>query len=395
MNALASIGLSETGSVAVQKGEKKQFSIRAGDIDNQPVLIDPSAAVWTLSNSSVGTLNDGLLNVMADSGTATVSAQFGGKTYSVQVIAGLKEQIIDDFEQSPIEGYYLAGPMYRLCKSQLGGKSSMLGFETKGAPGSRVKNGSRSFRMTYDTANWPWDAGNQKRTSNGTADFFPCWDDNTDSLGNGHWGESQRAAMEARYTAKAMPKKFGMWVYSGDENNDGISDNKNCMLGVFFYADCVGGYVNENKAQSKNITLTSSMDWIGWKYLEVDIPQDWQMPIVFNYFYFSNTTTTTKPSQDYKTDVLFDDLKFIYTDDEEDQSGPVFSNTTPSTGGYYKDELDFSTTVTDAQSGVDPSSISVSVNGNPVSDYQFDQETGGLYLLRERTAERYKISGDC
>lgn len=390
---MASVGLSETGTVAVQKGDKKQFFIRAANIDHQEVLIDPSAAKWSVSDSRIGAIKDGLLTITADSGTATVSAEFGGKTYSVQVIVGLKEQTIDDFEQSPIEGYYLAGPMYRTCKSQLGGKSGMLGFEARNMPNSRVKDGSCSFRMTYDTANWPWDAGNQKRTSNGTANFFPCWDDNTDSLGNGHWGESQRAAMESRYTAKAMPKKFGMWVYSGDENNDGVSDNKDCMLGVFFYADCVGGYKGENSAQSKNITLTGSMDWIGWKYLEADIPQDWQMPIVFNYFYFSNTKTTTKPTENYKTDVLFDDLKFIYTDDGEDQSGPVFSNTTPNAGGYYRDELNFSTTVTDTGSGVDPSSISVSVNGNPVTDYRFDALTGKLSFSRAglQNGSKYRV----
>jgi exopolysaccharide biosynthesis protein len=311
LNSMNLIGLRETGVVAVQKGAKKQFALQAYDSENQMVLINPSTAKWSLSNAKIGSLSNGLLSVTAASGTATVSANFGGKTYSIPVTIGPKGQTIDNFEQFPIEGYY-AGNVLFGSNNQYGGKSGMLGLETKSIPNSRVRDGSRSLRLTYDTSLWAWDDSNQKRTSNGTASIVPLWDTSKDYAGNGKWNEKERAAIESNFTAKAIPKNFGVWVYSGDENHDGVSDNKNCMLSVCLYADCAGGYRNENKAQPKTLVLTSSMNWIGWKYLQADIPQDWRMPIVFNYLSLSNTERILSPSQNYKTDVLFDDLQFNY-----------------------------------------------------------------------------------
>ena len=312
-NAMKSIGLCETGAVAVQKGEKKQFSMHAYDAENQEVLIDPSAVHWSLSNSKVGSLKNGLLSVTASGGTAKISGTFGGKTDSVSVIVGLKGQTIDNFEQFPIEGYSAGSYLYGK-KTQYGGKSNMLGLETKGSPHNRVRDGRRSLRLTYDTSLWAWDDSNQKRTSNGTASLIPFWDTSKDYAGHGKWNEQERSVMEYKFTARAMPKKFGVWVYSGDENHDGISDNKSCMLGACFYTDCAGGYRKKSEAQTKSLVLTDSMDWIGWKYLEAKIPPDWRMPIVFSSLYFSNTERILKPSQNYKTDLLFDDLQFIYTD---------------------------------------------------------------------------------
>ena len=311
LGGMKSIGLRETGAFAVQKGTKKQFALQAYDSKNQMVLIDPSAAKWSLSNAKIGSLKDGMLSVTAAGGTASVSANFGGKTYSVPVIAGPKGQTVDNFEQFPIEGYYAGGMLYG-SKNQYGGKSGMLGLETKNMPNNRVRDGSRSLRLTYDTSLWTWDDSNQRRTSNGTASLVPLWDTVKDYAGRGKWNEKERAAMESNFTAKAMPKNFGVWVYSGDENHDGVSDNKNCMLSVCLYADCAGGYRNENKAQSKTLVLTNGMNWIGWKYLQADIPQDWRMPIVFNDLSLSNTKRILKPTQNYKTDVLFDDLQFNY-----------------------------------------------------------------------------------
>ncbi|OCN00453.1 hypothetical protein A7X67_16445 [Clostridium sp. W14A] len=311
LSGMNSIGLRETGAIAVQKGAKKQFALQAYDAENQTVLIDPSAAKWSLSNAKTGSMKNGLLSVTAASGTATVSANFGGKTYSIPVVVGPKGQTVDNFEQFPIEGYYAGSVLYG-NQNQYGGKSSMLGLETKSTPNSRVRDGSRSFRLTYDTSLWAWDDSNQKRTANGTANLVPLWDTGKDYAGHGKWNEKERAAMESSFTAKAMPKNFGVWVYSGDENHDGVSDNKSCMLSVSLYADCEGGYRNETKAKPKILLLTDSMDWIGWKYLQADIPQDWKMPIVFNYLSFSNTERILKQSQNYKTDVLFDDLQFNY-----------------------------------------------------------------------------------
>ena len=373
VDTFGSVGLDATGTVTLQQGDTRAFRLKAYDSANKEIYIDSSAAQWALTGDAIGTLEDGVLTVTASEGEADLTATFLGQTYSVHIIIGLKEQIIDDFEDSPIEGYYMSSYLYGR-QTQYGGKSDMLGFETAEMEGSRVKNGENSFRVTYDTSMWAWDAANQKRTTNGTANFIPLWDDTSDYAGTGVWTEELRAQMEERYTAKAMPKKFGMWIYSGDENNDGVSDNINVMLTAVFKSACTG----PGTGTDKSLNLVGSIDWIGWKYVEAEIPQDWPMTLVFNYFWFSNTNRALTPDQDYTTTLLFDDLKFIYTDEANDLSGPVFNETTPEGGGYYQDSMEFSTWISDSGSGVDASSITVTVNGIAKTDYTYDAQTGKL-----------------
>lgn len=171
-----------------------------------------------------------------------------------------------------------------------------------------------------------------------------------------------------------MPKKFGLWVYSGDENGDGVSDNYDCMSTFTFKV----GPSHTNA--SIKITPTEQMDWIGWKWLEFDISKTWSMPITFNYFMVSNINKALQASKNYRTTLMFDDLKYIYTDTAQDNDGPVFSNTAPQTGGIYQDHFTFSTVITDAANTVDASSIAVAVNGTPVSDCVFDAAKGRLTL---------------
>ena len=201
-----------------------------------------------------------------------------------------------------------------------------------------------------------------------------------------------------QYRAKAQPKKFGLWIYSGDENNDGISDNYNCMMTAQFIAND-GTYVDENgetqyvgadggKQLGKSIKITPDehMNWIGWKYFEFDVPEDWPMPITFNYLWMSNIYKGADQAN-YETTVMLDDLKWIYTDEEQDLTGPVFSETTPSGSGLFSNRLDFSTVISD-ESGVKAETITVTVNDEPVTDYTYDAQTGKLSFTKNRPGRR-------
>ncbi len=127
------------------------------------------------------------------------------------------------------------------------------------------------------------------------------------------------------------------------------------------------------------------MNWIGWKYFEFDVPEDWPMPITFNYLWMSNIYKGADQAN-YETTVMLDDLKWIYTDEEQDLTGPVFSETTPSGSGLFSNRLDFSTVISD-ESGVKAETITVTVNDEPVTDYTYDAQTGKLSFTKTDLAD--------
>lgn len=392
-SGIASIGLNASGTVALAKDAKNQFGFNAYDADQQEIVIDPSLAKWSMTGDEIGTLgDDGLLTVTAESGEAEVTAEFLDRTYKVPVVVGLKEQMIDDFEGDQAAYHISSRYIYPDHPSYYAGDGNdMVGITNDKA---KVKNGNGSLYWIYDTNKWP-------RTTNGTMNFFPDWD--VPAVDRG-WTQEEQTKLLSQYRAKAKPEKFGLWIYSGDENNDGISDNYNCMSTAYFKVND-GTYVDENGkthyvaadgngtpgSRNIKITPTEHMDWIGWKYFEFDVPDDWQMPITFNYMMMSNIYKGADQAN-YRTTVMLDDLKWIYTDEEQDNDGPVFSETTPDGTGLFKTELDFSTIVTDA-SGVKAETISATVNGEPV-EYNYDAATGKITFKKPdlKDGESYRVA---
>lgn len=391
-DGIASISLNASGTVALAKDAKHQFGLKAYDADQQDIVIDPSFAKWSMTGDEIGTIDDnGLLTVTADSGDAEVTAEFIGNTYTASVVVGLKEQIIDDFEGD--QSAYHIGSKYIYPDHPdyyAGDGNDMVGITNDK---TKVKNGNGSLYWVYDTSRWT-------RATNGTMYFYPDWDTPATDRG---WTQEEQTELMSQYRAKAKPKKFGLWIYSGDENNDGISDNYNCMSTAYFKVND-GTYVDENGethyvaadgngtpgARSIKITPTEHMDWIGWKYFEFDVPDDWQMPITFNYMMMSNIYKGADQAN-YSTTVMIDDLKWIYTDEEQDNDGPVFSETTPEGTGLFKTQLDFSTTVKD-DSGVKAETITATVNDEPV-EYNYDESTGKITFTKSdlKDGESYRV----
>ena len=377
-SGIASIGFNATGTVALKQGDTYAFGFSAYDTDNQQIVIDPAFASWTLTGDpAIGTLDEnGVLTVTAESGEGEVSAEFLGEHYSAPVVVGLTEQIIDDFEGDQVAYHISSKYIYpNHSEYRAGDGENMVGITTEA---DQVKNGTGSLYWVYDTKDWT-------RQTNGTMYFYPDWDAAHEELG---WSAEEQAELMDQYRAKAQPKKFGLWIYSGDENGDGVSDNYNCMMTAYFYAND-GTYVDENgetqyvgadggAIQKKTIKITPDehMDWIGWKYFEFEVPEDWPMPITFNYMMMSNIYKGADQA-DYRTTVMLDDLKWIYTDEEQDLTGPTFSNTAPAAGGLFQNELHFTTTISDP-SGVNANTIQVTVNDVPVEDYTYDAQSGVL-----------------
>ena len=390
LSGVTSLALNASGTVALKKGDTYQFGFNATKADGQKVEIAPELAKWSLSGDPIGTLDEkGLLTVTAETGEAKVSCVFMDKTYTATVVIGLDEQIIDDFEGDERAYHISSRIVYPNHPSYQGGDS----FNMVGTTSDQAKNGNKSLYWVYDTKDWT-------RQSNGTLYYWADWDTYNNSTG---WTKEEQEAMLSRYRAKARPKKFGLWIYSGDENNDGKSDNYNCMMMANFYVND-GTWLDDNgtahydgadggKIQSKSIKLTPTekMDWIGWKYFEFDVPEDWPMPITFNNLWMSNINKSSEQAN-YRTTIRMDDMKWIYTDAEQDLQGPTFSETAPQAGGLVTDKLDFSTVITD-ESGVKADTISITVNGEAVTDYTFDEETGKLSFTKAglKDKESYRV----
>lgn len=173
-SSIASIGLSDTGTVALKQGSTHSFALTAKTASGTVVVIDPALAEWTLSGD-IGTLDkNGLLTVTVATGEGTVTCKFLGKTYSVPLVIGLDEQIIDDFEggANRASGYESSSKyIYPNHKTYWDGdtESAMIGVETDA---SKVKSGNQSLYLVYDTTDWPITVGGARAT-NGTLSVYP------------------------------------------------------------------------------------------------------------------------------------------------------------------------------------------------------------------------------
>ena len=302
------------GQPTLHLGDTQQFQLTAYDSSQKAVYIDPSLVEWSISDPSIGTMESGVLTVTAKQGQAAVTASLAGSAYTTTVYVGLTQQTVEDFETTDIAAYHLSGYLYGVPGAQRGGQDNngytdtYIGYESASEEGSIVKSGSNSLRVTGFTDDWT------DRGKNGTMNLYPDWDVAHADIG---WTEEMRAQLEESFTAKALPKQFGMWVYSPDSNGDGISDNEDCMLMAFFLQNCPGSKVAGYDSQSASLTLTDSVDWTDWKWVEVDIPQTWDMPVVFNWFCLINTN---KAAESQKNEIIVDDLAFLYFIDEPSAS---------------------------------------------------------------------------
>ncbi|MFY4775159.1 phosphodiester glycosidase family protein [Metabacillus sp. RGM 3146] len=331
VDSVSDFQFADSSPIILQKGEEKTLKVSAQK-DGKDVVLNGSSVKWDIP-AEAGTIEDGKLKISdsAKDGTSyTIKATIGDITKELTLLVGLKEQKIDDFETYPAEGYEVNGFV---------GGNFELSNEQK-------RSGSRSIKVNYDTSKWT-------RQYNGTINVVPHLTKSTSTPPK--WSDAVADAMSKTYTTDIRPKKFGVWIYG---------DGKAPWARLIF----------KSNGANKTLDLASSVNWVGWKYLEVNIPEEWAMPISFNYLYFVETNKT-KPN--YSGSVYIDDMRFIYTNETEDFSGPEFSNVSPESNTIYSDKLDFSAIVKDADSGVDPSTIKVQFNNKDV-DYTYDEATGKI-----------------
>ena len=178
-----------------------------------------------------------------------------------------------------------------------------------------------------------------------------------------HYGEwtSGNGAMYIQFKdslqTEIMPGKLALWVYG---------DGKSPWLRATLL---------DGEGSRKTVNLTEgNIDWIGWKYVDVDIDKCWKLPLTLEKIYAVETDKTLQRNPDIQGAIFLDLIQFVYKNDV-DLKGPEFMDVFPKESIISNDSFTFSARVFDEMSGVDGDSIRVKVNGQVV-EHSYSSGTG-------------------
>jgi len=260
VDRVASLGLTDNGVLALEPGVPKQLQIMAYTPDGTPIVITNDAAEWSVTPTSSATINQqGLLNVWGKC-DGVAKAKVGDQEVSISFVSGQDAQFIDSFETYDSSDYYVNGYIGGSCQ----------------VSSDVAKDWQHSLRVDYDYASWG-------KVYNGTINI---------SLDADKRG--------ANYITNQRPKKFGMWVYGDGQ------------------APWLRAMIKDGNGNAQTLNLASRINWVGWQYVSVAIPENIPLPISLDYFYM----VETDKSKTLKGTVYFDDLRFIYSDQGATVSSP-------------------------------------------------------------------------
>lgn len=239
-----------SGVLAVKTGASRQLHITAFK-DKEPVLITNDAAQWTVSPSSMATVDRHGLLTPKKAGQGVVTARVGTQSASIRFIADPESQLIDSFEDQDEGSYFVNG--------YLGGSCQISA--------QQAKDGQNSLRVDYDYAGWA-------KLYNGTINIYLAEEKKGDS-----------------YSTNIQPQRFGMWVYGDGQ------------------APWLRAAIKDGNGAVHILNLASRINWQGWQYVSADISADIPLPISLEYFYM----VEIDKSKNLKGSVFFDGLGFDYT----------------------------------------------------------------------------------
>ncbi|HSP17751.1 MAG TPA: phosphodiester glycosidase family protein [Thermoanaerobaculia bacterium] len=293
--------------VIVMSGATQSFTLTGHDAQGRSVAIDPAAAEWRAS-PVLGKMTGGQLKA-SSGGRGVVAAAVGVTTASARVEIGKPPVIVDDFEDAndkKISATHAAANLSRAVR------------------GDPVRRGTSSLRLTYDM-----------RNQTGISAAGVKW--------------------EPARPIESRPLRIGVWVW-GDGSRHDLRGN---------YRDRTGALKIVNFTSTPGPLLTSctrrhgGIDWIGWKYIDFLVPRDAVPPLKWERIYIVESNDRC----DNASSIYLDDLRAVYLDAPEDNTGPLITNLVPSPGAVIENgKPEIGASVKD-ESGVEPSSIRLLVDG--------------------------------
>ncbi|OAK67413.1 phosphodiester glycosidase family protein [Lederbergia galactosidilytica] len=305
-------------TIVVEPNGEIEFDIHAFDHEDRKVWISPDQLDWSI-HGGIGSVSErGVLQASQTVKQGKIIAKYKELETEIQVSVGKAPVILADFDT--LQGLTVYG-------EKAVANSVTLTLAPRPEP---VRFGTFSGKLTYDFTN-----------ISGAAKAVIQLLDSNDQKGLEVEGE---------------PYRFGLWVY-GDSNNHWL------RIGI---SDANG------ESRSLSLTEPGGLNWTGWKYVYADIADNTAFPITVRYLFITETNDANKNAGT----LYFDRLRAEYVKIDEDLEGPVFSHPIPSPNQIVKDDHPIvRLTLKDNESGVEPSSIQVWINGKVV-EHTFDSATG-------------------
>lgn len=225
--------------INISEEQQQQLSINAVDNKGFSAAIDAESVDLDIPNHLGYVDKNGIFTAANTSCMGIISATYGDLTAYTPVIVGAENMIIDDFENS--NGQFSSYP------SVVNGSYALTSFS---------KAGQFSGEITFDFS-----------TTDATRAAYLVFNNNGIQLDK-------------------KPEKIGIWVYGNESGGHGLKVK-----------------LTDAQGTSKNVVLTSSIDFSGWNYVEAKIPSTLSEPIRIEQVYV------------VETDPLTQDTGRIYIDD--------------------------------------------------------------------------------
>jgi len=297
--------------IVVEPGKSIEFTVIAYDADGDKVFISTDQLNWSVKGD-IGSIDEkGCFQAKSTVLEGEVEAEYSNIRSTSKVNIGQQPELITGFET-----------IDHLSITQTRSIEDSVTLNKVERP-NPVRFGRFSGKLTYDFTGM---SGTSKATIN--------FNTENDVIGA---------------QVKGRPYRFGLWVYG---------DGKNHWLRI--------GVADANdETQSLNFTSVGGLDWIGWKYVYTEIPSHFAYPITVLTLYLMETNDANKN----RGAIYFDNLRAEYIALDEDVTGPVFSEyePKPNTGVTRSDTVNVRVRINDSESGVDPASVIMWINGERVN----------------------------
>ncbi len=179
---------------------------------------------------------------------------------------------------------------------------------------------------------------------------------NTEGSVGSYYAISPDSADNSAYNLTNIPKKLGMFVYG-----DGSGITLRSIL--------------EETSGKQHYVSFGKIEHIGWKYMEAEIPTDIVSPIYIK----APVNLVSNPEKLTHGCLYFDNLRAVYSDTADDVTPPTITKAWPSEGMMtYGRNPSIGVILADSDTGIDPESVQIHVNGYNCTDRLFDETTGKI-----------------
>lgn len=289
--------------VLLDPGEKVQLQVKAFDEKGEKIIISPSAVKWAVEGR-LGTVDaGGVFTAGNNNGHGKITASAGTVTAAVGAKVGKTPVIVADF-----------GTLDNVEAKSIRSDAAIR-HNQKEEP---VRIGSISLKLDYDFEN-----------TAGTSAAYVTFKQPVKILGK--------------------PIELGVWVH-GDGGNHWLR----------------GNYINSaGEKKVFDFTKSGGLNWKGWKYVYVELPQNEKYPIALEQIYLAETAQENKNSGS----IYFDDVMAIYKLDKDYYDPEIVS--------VLPEGQEIGVIAADRGYGIDPASIMMYINDAAVR-VKFEPETGKI-----------------